>query len=1535
MKSNAEIVREKYGIEPGVDDLEDFDSGEILDGIEVEFEHTDDPAEALKIALDHLREIPDYYTRLIAMEADALEKAGGRRDLTKLVRKQIVDKRGHRKTVWVKRGETTAVKEKKSDGQKPLWGPGIYVRRTKNDNPMSDWGHAMFVEGTPDTLGAYGDVVHRFDGKNAMPISDLKEKMEAAYEKYPAFFSEYEDIEDFEDLYHWFDPDDIVDSAEAYDNADFLEWLYTRVLSPNGIEAITTQQGAIVFDPDLIETLGKWNEEDGVIEPISKAETWTGHKLHGRRLFRGLDISIENRAGSYREWAGGRTKMLYPYGYIRRTAGADGDHVDCYIGPDEDAPTVYVVRQLDPETGEFDEDKVFLGFPDEAAAKDAYLQHVNRPEMFGGIEAFPFDEFKEKALATMHKNAGMIKAVPADVDRGGFIGMAVALVKAIGGRKDITKLIKKQITNKKGVRQTVYVKREDAPKETKKSIFDRIAAALNLARVSDVVPEVKAKFAVAGPIFGIDAGAFEDHFLEYWRHKAFWDARFSGRPEKEKAEKKPRAGKKKKARGESGPKAPAKYRADVMRWIAEQYGLGKKTPVAAAKDNFETMPEAVPGGKKTAGRGKVPPFAAVYAESIFLTAGRGAGFKNAAEFTKMVREFFTDKAAWSKKGAAGGPDAGKRAFIESAFDHVFMETGQVRYDWAADTAARLAGVKKDSAQGRDLAAAFLRFNLIESPWRSYPFTPNNDRGVQEWAVFRETPEYAKLQKKKYPSADNFETMPESTPAPGEGKPTGTPEAPVVEKPQFVDVGEHIGGSKKDIRALVRELEADKDKSVSLDDAAALEAEGLAEAFVTRDRQIGTRKNFALSMYRAGAEPAAVALSWWFLSKIDGPAKQTPEARQNFIVACNRLMEAVSLWKTPADAAAGIRAIFEEFHGFLISSEDQKILADKRGEYTRVREVLQDYANDLWKESGYDNRRYNREKEKDPKFNDLYNKMRDAQRDIDNFQKQAKASYEGKNGAPVWKSLGKKFEKEMGRVSYTPDLSIHPKSEFLKKMDDYTKKAMEYDWEKFGIGESGEEIKKEKKKTGEDAEEKPRRWARDVPDEIERESPVKVGKGYDSQKLLDDFGLRGIEYGNYVDKESAKQHTQSCAEAFMDLAHILGVTPKDVSLKGRLAVAFGARGSGNALAHYEAVRKVINITKNRGGGSLAHEWGHALDNILAVVASGGKWGGDKAVTDADFEGKKGVEVFDVVSPRAMAFFTENYGNREEFPGLSPELEAAFADVSRAMEYSELPISRKFKFDVYEKKNKYRKSFYPGSFVRQYVEGAEEAIMNGGYKGEIETRIFDELAGNPDQIKKIIQKKFDELHEKSIKTLSIMKGYYQGENPQLFFDVAGEYHRACLEFVNKFMGMLYNRDRLKPELVGSLKKGTPVLMKTLPVMERDGKQLYESAYFNTAKELGEYWKRPVELFARAFEAYVSDRLDESGMKNSYLSSGNRESDVSKYAAGWQEKTGFQYSVYPRGEDRKRVKAAFDRFFELMKKESVLQKAILLYNQMNLAK
>lgn len=124
-----------------------------------------------------------------------------------------------------------------------------------------------------------------------------------------------------------------------------------------------------------------------------------GYRLHDRIVFHGLDISVENVRGSVRRgtdkdghpWS---TVMHWDYGYVRRTEGVDGDHVDCYIGPDIHARKAYIVRQNDPTTGEYDEDKVMLGFSTARDAVESYLMQYDRPGFYGGLDAVSLEDFK-------------------------------------------------------------------------------------------------------------------------------------------------------------------------------------------------------------------------------------------------------------------------------------------------------------------------------------------------------------------------------------------------------------------------------------------------------------------------------------------------------------------------------------------------------------------------------------------------------------------------------------------------------------------------------------------------------------------------------------------------------------------------------------------------------------------------------------------------------------------------------------------------------------------------------------------------------------------------------------------------------------------------------------------------------------------------------------------------------------------------------------------------------------------------------------
>ena len=104
-----------------------------------------------------------------------------------------------------------------------------------------------------------------------------------------------------------------------------------------------------------------------------------------------------------------------------------------------------------------------------------------------------------------------------------------------------------------------------------------------------------------------------------------------------------------------------------------------------------------------------------------------------------------------------------------------------------------------------------------------------------------------------------------------------------------------------------------------------------------------------------------------------------------------------------------------------------------------------------------------------------------------------------------------------------------------------------------------------------------------------------------ETFADAFGFRGVQFGNYVEGKRRQDDLNRAYDALMDLADALGIPPRALSLNGELGLAFGARGKGgkgSAAAHYEPGSIVINLTKNAGPGSLAHEWLHGLDNYFA-------------------------------------------------------------------------------------------------------------------------------------------------------------------------------------------------------------------------------------------------------------------------------------------------------------------------------------------------
>lgn len=139
----------------------------------------------------------------------------------------------------------------------------------------------------------------------------------------------------------------------------------------------------------------------GAVQPTD-AQKEAGNYRKDHISFKGLPISIETRKGETRSGTGpdGRkwsVKLPYDYGYIKRTEGADGDHVDVCIGPDKQSDHVFVVDQKNHRTNKFDEHKVMLGYKTQPEAEKAYIAGFSDGYghlRMGKVVAMPLVQFK-------------------------------------------------------------------------------------------------------------------------------------------------------------------------------------------------------------------------------------------------------------------------------------------------------------------------------------------------------------------------------------------------------------------------------------------------------------------------------------------------------------------------------------------------------------------------------------------------------------------------------------------------------------------------------------------------------------------------------------------------------------------------------------------------------------------------------------------------------------------------------------------------------------------------------------------------------------------------------------------------------------------------------------------------------------------------------------------------------------------------------------------------------------------------------------
>lgn len=312
---------------------------------------------------------------------------------------------------------------------------------------------------------------------------------------------------------------------------------------------------------------------------------------------------------------------------------------------------------------------------------------------------------------------------------------------------------------------------------------------------------------------------------------------------------------------------------------------------------------------------------------------------------------------------------------------------------------------------------------------------------------------------------------------------------------------------------------------------------------------------------------------------------------------------------------------------------------------------------------------------------------------------------------------------------------------------------------------------------------------------------------DTNEKVQDFfknilGVTRIEYGLSITDTEKQEHIRHFSSALLDMHEILNWDLPEAISWGNLGIKFASSGRGKASAHYEAARVAINLTRGRGDGTVAHEYAHYIDNMLARKL-----------------GRSG--------------FLSDYIYKH----------------LRYVKYNEVDMAMEALFD--------------------YIINAKGANPEGV---KIK-RVFD--AGERDlksyswQVQGIIKDTIEETFEAAKNRFSQLKWIHN---------------------VNKKNNRTFLRDMVRH--FGHKSYAFEFGARTT---------LY---YANSEEMSSDYWSRPHELFARAFETYIYDKLETKNRVNNYLVSGAY--------------FGREEGVYPFGEERERIFVLMNQLMQAIKNQ-----------------
>lgn len=399
-----------------------------------------------------------------------------------------------------------------------------------------------------------------------------------------------------------------------------------------------------------------------------------------------------------------------------------------------------------------------------------------------------------------------------------------------------------------------------------------------------------------------------------------------------------------------------------------------------------------------------------------------------------------------------------------------------------------------------------------------------------------------------------------------------------------------------------------------------------------------------------------------------------------------------------------------------------------------------------------------------------------------------------------------------------------------------------------------------------------------------------------EMFQDTFGFRGVEFGNWMRQDTGSKERQevlnNAYDGLRDLAEILGVPDKAMSLNGDLALAFGARGQGlqGARAHYEPEYGVINLTKMSGAGTLAHEWFHAFDHYLARQAG-------KAPAERVSKGGN------LVYPD-RGFVSEGFGLN---PKVRPEVQEAFETLIQTIRNKALKfVEDSKKAEDFVESTKKRLA----DKLVELRRNLESTLQYGSKKAPATAKQlarFDELAGKLlDGTDVKTEFRYNDDGTKRRAGRLSLSGRWSNDTMDamaaLWKEVRGR--SGFKSDKNGAIDNLYSYVRNYADRIEILKSAAAedVKTKTIPTSFR-----MEATKIDQGSA-SDYWSKELELAARAFSSYVEDKIANGGARSEFLSYGS-DNELPGYKM-WGLKP------FPEGEERLAINAAMDRLFRTLK-------------------